>query len=282
MGGLESRVSLALYAASLALLVTLPLFYFLHVREYWVLLSFLGSTEFYVFILPIVYHSLPRGEAAGLAFSLLAAAGFAGFAKDVVKLPRPPQELWLVGAEGYGFPSGHATGSSSFWGYMALSRPAPALIGFSVMVIVGVSLSRIVLGVHYPRDVVGGIVIGFAVAALSLYLASRVGWRLALAGIPVSLAFLALSLLGYGVFSAPSTLLGFSLAELLLERVKLRDSPGALYGALGSMAAAPFAIVASKSGILIVEVSFFALAGFLAVAVPRYVKLSIPFRGKLG
>lgn len=272
MRGLESRAGLALYIASLTLLATMPLFYFFHVKEYWVLLSFIGSTEFYVFILPIVYHSLPRGEAAGLAFSLLAATGFAGFAKDVFKLPRPPQEMWLVTAEGYGFPSGHATGSSSFWGYLALSRPAPALIGFTVTLIAGVSLSRVVLGVHYPRDLVGGVIIGFAVAALSFYLASRFGWRLALAGIPLSLVFLALSFLGYGVFSAPSALLGFSLAELIMERVRLREGPGALYGALGSAAAAPFAIAAARSGSLIVEVSFFALAGFLAVVVPRYVK----------
>ncbi len=266
------RVGLALSIASLILLITMPLFYVFRVKEYWVFLSFIGSTEFYVFILPIVYHSIPRGEAAGLAFSLLVATSFAGFAKELFKLPRPPEGFWLVSADGYGFPSGHATGSSSFWGYLALSRLAPSLIGFSIIMIVGVSVSRVILGVHYPRDVVGGVLLGFSVAALSLYLASRMGWGIASAGVPASLAFLLLSFLGYGVFSAPSALLGFSLGEFLSERFGLRERPGPLYGVLGSIAAAPLALTTKIIEGVVVEVFLFALAGFLAVVVPRYVK----------
>jgi len=74
-------------------------------------------------------------------------------------------------AEGPGFPSGHALGTTMVWGGLALvvdwgtSRQrfagATAVVGF-------VSLSRLVLGVHYLVDVVVGVAVG-AVLLGALY-----------------------------------------------------------------------------------------------------------------
>ncbi|HHV79384.1 MAG TPA: phosphatase PAP2 family protein [Firmicutes bacterium] len=88
--------------------------------------------------------------------------------KELFRVPRPP----LSSVKGWAFPSGHAQGTSSFWGYLAFFRPSALTFKlFAAAIIVLVAISRVYLGVHWPSDVVGGIVIGLGWA----YLLSRPG-----------------------------------------------------------------------------------------------------------
>lgn len=64
------------------------------------------------------------------------------------------------------FPSGHAALAAGIAASWSLSYPRWYVIGPGAIWAVGVSLSRVHLGVHYPTDVVAGAVLGTGVALL--------------------------------------------------------------------------------------------------------------------
>lgn len=125
---------------------------------------------------------------------LLTYVALIGVLKHVFLLPRPlgageaPVIAWLPAVfqgvlasiatgSGPGFPSGHALGSTLVWGGFALvvfeDELSPGWIG--VAAIVGlVSLSRLILGVHYLVDIVIGAGLGAVVLGV-LYVVSNRG-----------------------------------------------------------------------------------------------------------
>jgi undecaprenyl-diphosphatase len=68
----------------------------------------------------------------------------------------------------YSFPSGHTLHAVAFTLIAVYYYPALAalLLPFTLLV----AASRVVLGLHYPSDVLASIVIGSAIASLSLVL----------------------------------------------------------------------------------------------------------------
>jgi undecaprenyl-diphosphatase len=90
--------------------------------------------------------------------------------KLVFQRPRPVFGEPLLTLATYSFPSGHAAGSTLFYGVLAaylISRIASRRRRILIIVLAGaqvalVCLSRVYLGVHYPSDVVAGVVEGLA------------------------------------------------------------------------------------------------------------------------
>jgi undecaprenyl-diphosphatase len=63
------------------------------------------------------------------------------------------------------FPSGHALGAAAFWTAVAvllLPRLGRLVWVIAVAVPLLVGLSRVLLGVHYPSDVVAGLLVGWS------------------------------------------------------------------------------------------------------------------------
>ncbi len=64
------------------------------------------------------------------------------------------------------FPSGHAGVSAALVTSWSLSHPQWYVIGPGALWATGVALSRVYLGVHYPSDILAGVVLGVGVALL--------------------------------------------------------------------------------------------------------------------
>ena len=61
---------------------------------------------------------------------------------------------------GPGFPSGHVQGTVTVWGYLALAFARRWLTWLAAALIVLMCISRLYLGLHFPADVLGGLVLG--------------------------------------------------------------------------------------------------------------------------
>jgi undecaprenyl-diphosphatase len=113
-----------------------------------------------------------------VAVALIGASLFTEGVKLFVARPRPPGQP-TVYAPGYSFPSGHTLNSTVTYGliaFVAWRSALPLAARRAVVValtalIVGVGLSRIALGVHYPSDVLAGWLAGTAIVAIAVAVA---------------------------------------------------------------------------------------------------------------
>ena len=110
-----------------------------------------------------------RREAIALALALGGAMLISDLTKALTSRPRPPVEH-LQSVTGSSFPSGHATQASAFWISLTLALRATELpraivrvaAVIALLVVLAVAWSRVYLGVHYPSDVVAGVILGTA------------------------------------------------------------------------------------------------------------------------
>lgn len=126
-----------------------------------------GSEPVYILLASLIFWCLNKKTGIRAMYVILFSAYTALLAKNLIGLPRPPTYLHKVTENDFGFPSGHAQVSSGFWGYLGLRSKKTWVIIVGTIAVFLVSLSRVYLGVHYPGDVVGGIIFGLSVAFIS-------------------------------------------------------------------------------------------------------------------
>jgi len=153
--------------------ISIPIFYLIaHVLDFelqfWIIITHLGDKELYMALLPIIYHGISRSLGIEILMIFSTSMWLGNTFKNSLKLPRPPKELWKINAEGFGFPSGHAQGSVTFWGFISVKYRNLVTLIFTVILVTFISFSRIILGVHYIHDVIGGIALGVAIIAISI------------------------------------------------------------------------------------------------------------------
>lgn len=140
-----------------------------------------GSGTLCLVAVLVVYWAVDKRLGASLALSF----GIGSLAVQALKVTvccyRPwvrdprvvPSELAVDGATGYSFPSGHSQQAASVWGGVAAGGRGPAWLRVAPWALVAlVGLSRCLLGVHTPQDVLAGLAVGVA----SVW-AGRALWR---------------------------------------------------------------------------------------------------------
>ena len=128
-------------------------------------LSFLGTEDFYILALPVIYWSLDAALGLRVGIIMLLSSGVNTIFKFIFHAPRPywiNTEVKALAAESsFGVPSGHAQNAMAIWGMIGSYFQKKWVWGVTIFFILGISLSRLYLAVHFPLDTVLGLIIGF-------------------------------------------------------------------------------------------------------------------------
>jgi len=203
-------------------------------------LTFLGDEEFFLIFLPFFYWCADRRTGFRLLVVFLISTYLNSAAKIIADQPRPfnydSRVKALTPATGGGLPSGHTQSTVVLWGYLAYCYKHKLVWIITGLLLIGVPLSRIFLGVHFPTDIIGGYVLGVFVLLGFIWLAPRVeSWlcaarfslQIGLACILPGILVLLSPLADPNCLTAGSTLMGFC-SGAVLERRWIRFKTGGI------------------------------------------------------
>ena len=140
------------------------------------MISRLGDGPFYVALTLFIWWMDRQG---GSEFALTAMAAYAlevplfVLLKHLIKRPRPAYALeslsaFIQPADRFSFPSGHTAAAFVMATLLCVFYPPVMALALGLAVMVG--LSRVLLGVHYPSDILAGATLGFSCAMIGLWL----------------------------------------------------------------------------------------------------------------
>jgi len=144
------------------------------VSPFFRVISNLGNGKFWyalMVILPLLHGHYGIKAALHMGLTALITLLVYKSVKGVTQRPRPGAVYeaimqGTVALDEYSFPSGHTMHAVAFSVIAVSWFPAllPLLLGFTVLI----AISRVVLGLHYPTDVVLGALFGMLISQLSL------------------------------------------------------------------------------------------------------------------
>jgi len=129
--------------------------------------SFFGEELFVTGIVCLLFWCIDKRLAYRIGISFFASGMMVQTMKITFRIERPwvidpnfrPVDSALETATGYSFPSGHTQSASSMFSSLALSFRSLPFTVISVVIVVGVAISRMYLGVHTPLDVMTSMVL---------------------------------------------------------------------------------------------------------------------------
>lgn len=129
------------------------------------LITMCGEQIVLISIIAVIYWTLDKKFGEYIAYSVLTSVLLNNTIKDIFKMKRPIGEKGIrtlreQTATGYSFPSGHTQSASSFYGAIAIYLKKRAMDIIATIMIILIGFSRLYLGVHYPKDVIVGGILG--------------------------------------------------------------------------------------------------------------------------
>ena len=142
-------------------------------------ITMFGEEVILIPLIAVIYWSFNKKMGEYIAYASLTSVLVNGAIKDIFKAKRPIGEpgirsLRVETATGYSFPSGHTQGTASFWGAIAIYLKKNCMYAISGLIIVLVAISRLYLGVHYPKDVLFGAIFGILTSFITYKLFNKV------------------------------------------------------------------------------------------------------------
>lgn len=153
--------------------------------RFWIMVTSLGDDGWFWIIIGIALLFFKKTRTVGITLltALVINMCMTNLTlKDFFARPRPytvNQELitLIPPLSSYSFPSGHT--SVSFSGALVLYRMLPKKIGIPALILAAmIGFSRLYVGVHFPTDVLGGIVVGVIASTAAYYLVQFLGKKI--------------------------------------------------------------------------------------------------------
>ena len=148
-------------------------------------ITMFGEEAILIPLIAVIYWAFNKKMGEYIAYASLTSVLVNGAIKDIFKAKRPIGEpgirsLKVETATGYSFPSGHTQGTASFWSAIAIYLKNNYMYGISALIIILVAISRLYLGVHYPKDVLFGAIFGILTSFITYKLFNKVNNKIAL------------------------------------------------------------------------------------------------------
>lgn len=164
------------------------------------LISFLGSAEFYLLIMPILYWSIDAALGLRIGVILLSSDVLSYYIKIGFHTARP---FWFsrqveshAFEYSFGLTSSHAQNSAAVFGLIAATLKRWWVWVLCLILIFLIGLSRMYLAVHFPQDVLLGWAVGFLLVWLFIRFEEPIAAWFTGTSLPVSiLALFIISLL---------------------------------------------------------------------------------------
>jgi len=141
-------------------------------------ITMLGEENFFILVACWFIWCGDKASGRRVGWIFLSGSIVNGVLKDIFRISRPIGNEKIVSlrtetAGGYSFPSGHTQGTTMFWAGLMKIFQKPSLYIAGTIIILLVALSRMYLGVHWPQDVIGGIVFGIIWVFIADYIWCR-------------------------------------------------------------------------------------------------------------
>jgi len=126
--------------------------------------SFLGTENFFMLVLPLIYWCVDAGLGIRVGFILLTSIYVNNIFKLMFAGPRPywvsDKVIPFAAESSFGVPSGHAQNAVGIWGMIASGVRKRWAWGVAFALAFFIGFSRWYLGVHFPHDVFLGWLLG--------------------------------------------------------------------------------------------------------------------------